>query len=293
MNIKKPKAVKGEAGAAGIEYHGVAGSSLDCQYAVVRLLQFGDAIVHGRIVSFEKTHGILLTKDMGDQIAIKTGFATGYGGTGPTCFSETLQLLSVHGCEIDECDVSEQVLNRLDQSALTLADLDSITTSKPVRPSCWYDYILKDHFDAARNGELWREFKPVIPYSLIDSRIFDLALSFWKDPDGNLMKGYRRLEDAVRQRTGSNEYGQRVFSAAFHGNQAVLGWSGIDSTEKIGRGNLFVGTYMAHRNPRSHSELERDSNDQLAEFLLLNHLFRLEKESVKLEVEAGQGTDKT
>jgi len=34
---------------------------------------------------------------------------------------------------------------------------------------------------------------------------------------------------------------------------------------------------MAYRNPRAHREVEGYRTDQLAEFLLLNHLYRLER----------------
>jgi hypothetical protein len=53
----------------------------------------------------------------------------------------------------------------------------------------------------------------------------------------------------------------------------------LDEGEQGGRVNLFTGTYLAYRNPRAHRELEEYANDQLNEFLLLNHLYLLEKES--------------
>jgi hypothetical protein len=119
----------------------------------------------------------------------------------------------------------------------------------------------------------------VIPFAIIDARIIDLAISFWKDPDDKLLKGYRRLEDAIRKRTSLDEHGTKLFSQTFAGNNPKLTWDHIDDGERAGRANLFTGAYMAHRNPRAHRELESDRDGQLAEFLLLNHLFRLEKEA--------------
>jgi hypothetical protein len=45
--------------------------------------------------------------------------------------------------------------------------------------------------------------------------------------------------------------------------------------------NLFTGAYLSHRNRRAHQELSEYASDSLVEFLLLNHLYRLESESVK------------
>jgi hypothetical protein len=263
----------------GLEYHGVPGGSHDCQDAVMRLLQFGDRIVRVRILTHANHHGLLLTKEVGDRVAIPSGFASGYGGAGPDCFSVALQLLDTHGAVIDECELEEALLERLDRSGLTMADVERIDAARPVRPSRWPDYVMERHVEAARKGTLWDEFPPVIPFAIIDSRLIDLARSFWDDPDHKLLKGYRRLEDIIRERTGLTEHGSRLLSKAFVGDTARLQWAGMDSGEKAGRGNLFSGAYGAHRNPRAHRELKSEHAEQLREFLLLNHLYHLEKEA--------------
>jgi hypothetical protein len=242
---------------AAIEYHGVAGSSLDCEKAIVRLLQSGDTPVRARILSSSNTHSLLLTSGVGDFIAIKSGFSSGYGGTGPTCFSQVLQMLQTHGCEIDECEVDVSVVERLDASALTRKDMERIVALSPKRPSRWFDYVLERHFEDAQKGALWRDIHPTVPYALIDERIFDLALTFWNDPDDSMLKGYRRLEDLIRERTASQEHGHKLFSKAFHGEKSLLHWHLGDEGEHAGRANLFVGTFLAHRNPRAHRHLEK------------------------------------
>ena len=121
----------------------------------------------------------------------------------------------------------------------------------------------------------------------VDGRIIDLATSFWEGPDERLLIGYRRLEDIVRKRTGINEHGAKLFSQAFGGPSAKLGWKDLDGGERAGRASLFTAAFMAYRNPRAHREVEGDANDQLAEFLLLNHLYRLEKNSSE---QSGEGS---
>jgi hypothetical protein len=263
----------------GIEYSGVSGGSKDCKDAVEMLLQYGVHFQRAKILTCKNHHCLLLEDEIGDFIAIKSGFASGYGGEGPTTFSYVLQLLESHGAEIEEFDVDAMTIERLDNSALTLSDLKQLDQSHPVRPIRWHSYVYEDDFERGRDGTLWAKFPPVIPFAIIDNRIMDLAISFWKDPDDRLLKAYRRLEDLVRERTGVQEHGTRLFSQVFTGNNPKLTWKNIDDAEKIGRATLFTGAYMAHRNPRAHRELKSYQDAQLSEFLLLNHLFRLEREA--------------
>jgi len=269
---------------AGIEYHGGPGVTQLCLDAIMRLIQFGDRITNVQILSSPRTHVtahcLILIINNGDVIAIKSGFASGYSGEGSSGFSYVLALLDAHGAEIEEYDVTYEMIERCDNSALTRADLEFITAARPIRPSRWYDYVFEKHWDLERSERLWDEFPPVVPFSIVDSRISDLAMSFWENPNDKLLTGYRRLEDIVRERTGINEHGTRLLSQAFVGPESKLRWIDLDAGEHVGRGHLFVGTFMAYRNPRAHREVEGYRTDVLAEFLLLNHLYCLEKNAI-------------
>jgi len=188
---------------------------------------------------------------------VKSGFATGYGGEGPRRFSYVLQILDSHGAEIIEHDVPRSLLDKVDDSALTRSDLKRVKKMRHVRPSRWYDYVSDRDFERARDGTLWREeFPPVIPFVLIDPRIMDLALDFWNSPDNNLLVGYRRLEDIVRERTAIKHHGTRLFSQSFNSGDRFLTWKHVDDGERAGRMQLFTGAYGAHRNRRAHKELQ-------------------------------------
>ena len=272
---------------AQIEYYGIAGSSLDCEAAIVRLVQTDAVPKSARILTFGNKHGFLLTTEVGDQIAVKSGFASGYGGTGPNSLSLVLQMLSTHGCEVDEFGVSEPMLARLDRNSLTEDDLSKIVNAEAVRPSRWTDYILERHTSGYRSGQFWREVSPVLPYPMIDDRIFDLALNFNQSPNDSILHGYRRLEDMIRERIGSSEHGQKLLTKAFVGDKSLLHWNLTDQGEHAGRCSLFVGAFLAHRNPRAHRELEHDRQQQIEEFFLLNMLFRLESQATARETTLG------
>jgi hypothetical protein len=154
-----------------------------------------------------------------------------------------------------------------------------IDEAKPVRPRRWYDYILEPPVETTRNDILWQNVPLVIPFAIIDGRIADLAVSFWEGPDDWLLTGYRRLEDIVRNRTGVDEHGTKLFTEAFRPNGGKLTWKGADAAERAGRMELFTGAYKAYRNQRAHCEPKDRAENLLEEFLLLNHLYRLEKES--------------
>src|SRR5258708_30063121 len=210
---------------AGIEYAGIAGASKDCHDAVMRLLQYGDRITQARILSSSRTHCLLLSTNTGDLVAVKSGFASGYGGEGPRRFSYTLQLLKAHGAEIEEYNVDGDLIRRLDDSALTVQDIELLEAARPSRPSRWHDYVDDRHFDDMRSGRLWQEFPSIIPFGIVDERIVDLAVSFWENPDDGLMTGYRRLEEIVRARTVLKHHGQKLISQTFFESPPKLTWN--------------------------------------------------------------------
>ena len=268
---------------AAIEYHGMPGATKECMEAVMRLIQFDDQITQAKILTWSSEHCLLLSVNGGDLVAVKSGFTSGYLGTGPKGFSYILELLRVHGAEIVEYDVRKDMIHRLDSSCLTQTDLEWLETAQPVRVR-WDEYIIDERdSDGIREGKLWREFPYIIPLAIIDHRLVDLAKSFWESPDEKLLTGWRRLEHIIRSRTRISEDGAKLFSRAFLGTEAKLVWKGIHSSEQVGRGQLFTSAYQAFRNPRAHKEAKYRPREMLEEFLTLNHLFQLEGEAVKSE----------
>lgn len=257
----------------------------------MRLIQFGLSIERARILTcpgdFNVLHHAFLLTVLGDKIAVKSGFASGYSGGGPRALSFTLALLYAHEVEIEECEVSPGLMERLELSGLTVGDLRKVEEARPVHPSRWTSYVLEAHWPKRKTSNcrgipgidrLWSDFPDVIPFSIIDDRLADLALKFNAGPDTQLLTGYRRLESIVRARTGLREHGAKLFSQAFAGKNPRLAWEGVTESEQIGRLALFTGAYMAFRNPRAHSE-RREYSVPLNEFLLLNQLFCLERDA--------------
>jgi hypothetical protein len=263
---------------AGIQYMGIAGATRQCVDAVRQLIQCRERITQARLLTCAGGHAFLLTVDPGDVIAIKSGFASGYGGTAPAGLSYVLQLLDSSDVELVETEVSEEWMQRLDASALTLGDMNHLV-SLPSNHNL-YGYIQQRHDEWASTGRLWQSFGPVMPFAIIDRRIMDLARAFWDDPDKALLTGYRRLEDFVRARIPGEAQHTRLMSQAFMGRDSALTWE-CDEGEQVARANLFVGAFGAFRNPRAHRERHEDVDDQLAEFLMLNQLFRLETTAIE------------
>jgi hypothetical protein len=274
---------------AGIEYAGHSGATRDCIDAVLRYLQYGETITQVRVLSAASTHALLITYGVGDVAAIKSGFSSGYGGEGPRGFSYILALFHALDVDVIEHVVDEALIARLDASALTRNDIDSIEADRSTARARIHDYIDERHLD--QPDHLWRGFPTVIPFAIIDSRLNDLAIEFWQNPDACLLRAYRRLEDAVRDRTGVQLHGSKLFATVFNPSKPLLAWSDGDPQDQAGRMQMFVGAYATYRNPRAHREIEHHSSELLAELLVVNHLFRLESVSRLAQDGIGNGAD--
>ena len=266
---------------AEIEYHGIRGDSLACRDAVFRLVQYGTRITDARILTSGQSHSLLLSINSGDMVAIQSGFASGYGGLGPTTFSEVLGVLHAVGAEIDEYEVDSDIIKRINETALATEDIRNINSSRAIRPQRWQDYVLNDHWADHKIDVQWHRFPQVIPFAVVDRRIMDLAIAFWEGPDDALMKGYRRLEDMIRKRIDSEGYGTRLLDEAFSIKHGKLTWMDAPDRTHAGRLDVMKGTFGSYRNDRAHRNSDNgDDADLLAEFLLLNHLYRLEGDAV-------------
>lgn len=266
---------------AGIQYAGEAGITQTCLAAIVHLLQCRMEIREARLLTAGCRHAFILSLPLDAKLAVKTGFRSGYPGEGPLGLSRAVTLLEFHGVEINELSVDDGFLDRLDESALTNDDLEFLASQRPTRPPRWHDYIMEQDILRRGDGTIWQDFPPVLPLSIIDPRIADLARSFWEAPGDRIMDGYRRLEDTIRRRTGVDDHGAKLFSEVFLASPPKLVWEGCATeNEQRGRAQLFAGAFMGYRNARAHREVQASVNQLLTEFMLLNHLFVLEREAV-------------
>jgi hypothetical protein len=274
-----------------LEYAGHAGATAPCAEAVEHLLQSRRPLAKCLILTCREhdhpSHALLIEDVFGDHIVVKAGFSSGYGGTGPKGFSATLALLNWHGVELDEVEVEERVIERLDGSALTLTDVATIENARRIRPQRLWSYILELDEMRSDQGNPWTRRELVVPLGILDERLAPMARSFWEDPDRILTRAYRALEEAVKEKAGisqeeANAGPSKVYGAAFN-PPGLLHWSKVSSSEQAGRASLFIGTVKAYRNPRAHRQLRDHPEDALRELLLVNHLFRLEAEAVRRE----------
>lgn len=95
---------------------------------------------------------------------------------------------------------------------------------KVIRPIRLHDYIYPLENELAQTNKSKHYYPLELLYSIIDDRIFDLALLFKQNPDSALTKAYKRHEDIVRTRTGSHEHSSKLFAQVFQGeNVSSLG----------------------------------------------------------------------
>ncbi len=274
-----------------LEYHGHAGATAPSAEAVERLLhsrrQLSRCLILTCSASGHPTHALLLEDAVGDPIVIKSGFGSGYGGHGPKGLSATLALLHWHQVDLDEIEVEEDLMDRLDASAMTTDDVAAIADAKRIRPQRLWDYVLRQDEAGPDAGHPWMRRELIVPLGILDVRLADMVRGFWDDPDGILSRAHRALEAAVKAKAGitqdeANGGPSKVFALAFN-PPGRLHWPLVGASEQAGRASLFVGTVAAYRNPRAHRELRDSPDDALRELLLVNHLYCLEAVAVPRE----------
>jgi hypothetical protein len=259
-----------------IEFLGQAGITCRCVDAVIRLVQTGVRFESGYIITHKNEHALILVSDTSEVYVIRSGFASGYNGEGPDGLAYVLKLLGKFDLGIREHEVSEKIFEKLNSGRFSRSDLDKLVKSQPVLPHQWRDY----YFGWKFGEELWNRFPPIIPFRIIDSRLMGAALQFWENPKDHIFQGYCQLEDILRRRCKVEEHGSRLFSTVFLGDKSHLTWEDLDTKEQAARANFFISAYGAFRNPRAHKILEHEPEEVVSEFLVLNQLYRLERDAV-------------
>lgn len=265
------------------DYYGEAGITETCLYSLCNIIQTHADLSYALLLSNNQSHAFILTDLTDSYYIIRSGFTSGYQGEGPKGLAKALTILNKHQIDTEEVLVTTKLINKLNNSSLSDKNIDFIFKTKIIRPIRLHDYIYPFKNEVTQTSSLKRYYPLELPYSIIDDRIFDLALLFKQDPDSALTKAYKRLEDIVRERTGLNEHSTKLFAQAFNTSNAPLMWFAPDKSEIIGRANLFLGTYQAFRNARTHREKhEENLIHQYREFLLVNELYLLEAEAIKI-----------
>lgn len=264
------------------DYLGEAGVTETCLYSLCNLIQTNADLSYALLLTNDQSHALILRDQSDSYYIIRSGFTSGYPGEGPKGLAKALTILNKHQIDTEEILVTSKLISKLNNASLSDQDIDFIFREKIIRPIRLHDYIYPFRHEVSEESNLKRYYPLELPYSIFDDRIFDLALLFKQDPDSALTKAYKRLEDIIRTRTGLNEHSTKLFAQVFQGENALLTWEVPDGAEIKGRINLFTGTYMAFRNARAHREIDENLVHQYREFLLINELYLLEAEAIKI-----------
>lgn len=272
---------------AGVEYHGSSGVTQNSIDAIVHIINSGEKIESAWLLSwFDGSigeHSFLLNIFPERQVIIKPGFTSGYSGEGPRGLSTVLQILQLHSIEIEEYDIDKEVKQRAEAGCLLTSDLEKLGNSRPIRPTRYYDYILRRPNSPQETDvrNIQQCFPVAINLGLLDERLVELAIGFFENPDSAISTAFRRLEDIMRDRVGVyDKSGSHLFKKAFEGDKSMLHWNDLDGGEQAGKAGLFVAVFLAYRNPRAHREILSDPREAVREFMLINQLYLLEASAV-------------
>lgn len=264
-----------------VEYWGNQGITQTGLMSLCNLIQTHSDLTYALLLTNAQTHAFIIKDENESFYVIRSGFTSGYIGEGPRGLATALTLLKRHQIETEEILVSSKILRRANNSTLNDSEIELLFKQEIIRPIRLHDYIYPFTKEVSETHKSKRYYPLELPYSILDDRIFDLALLFKQDPDSALLKAYKRLEDIIRDRTDLNEHSSKLFSQAFQGDNALLTWNVPDIGEIKGRTNLFTGTYMAFRNARTHRESTENYAQMFREFLLVNELYLLEGEAIE------------
>lgn len=264
-----------------VEYWGNQGITQTCLMSLCNLIQTHSDLTYALLLTNEQTHAFIIKDENESFYVIRSGFTSGYMGEGPRGLATALTLLKRHEIETEEILVSSKILRKANNSTLNDSEIGLLFKQEIIRPIRLHDYIYPFTKEVADTHKRKRYYPLELPYSILDDRIFDLALLFKQDPDSALLKAYKRLEDIVRDRTDLTEHSSKLFSQSFQGDNSLLTWNVPDIGEIKGRTNLFTGTYMAFRNARAHRESTENYAQMFREFLLVNELYLLESEAIE------------
>lgn len=263
-----------------VQYIGESGITQTCLISLCNLIQAHSDLCYALVLTNDQSHAFIIKDESESYFVIRSGFSSGYPGEGPRGLATALSLLKKHNIETEEITITSKLMHKLNSSSLSDSDIHLIFKQRVIRPLRLHDYLYPFENELKESFKLKRYYPLELPYSIIDERIFDLALLFKEDPDSALSKAYKRLEDIVRKRTGLNEHSSKLFSQAFDKPDSPLTWDLPDQSEIIGRVKLFTGAYQAFRNARTHREKDENLVQQYREFLLINELYLLEEEAI-------------
>ena len=272
------------------DYRGSRGTTRSCVEAIATALAEsrspGSAVlVSGPADKYGcRSHLFVLTSEEGTRTVTRDGFASGYGGTGPAGLTQAILLLDAWKWELEEVRVDGRVFERIATGRMTVRDEEIVFEGGRRYPisEIFYRYVPMEELENAESRNSWRGLPVILPIPLFDRRLHDLVQSFWTDPDAALSRGYRRLEELIRARTGMDDHGAKLFSRAFLHDKAPLTWDEHEG-EARAYAQLFAATFSAFRNARAHRELESSENELAMELLQLNTLFILESRAIERE----------
>lgn len=266
-----------------VQYVGSPSTTDSCLQAIVASVHFDGPIAFARLLSCDGRHGFYLNVDGPSSKVVRCGFTSGYSGEGPAGLARALELLALHRIDVEEIAVSQGLLERIDAARLTHADLQWISAAQVVRPTRIYDYRHDGLVGRDDSGGFSGRYHPLsMPWSMLDSRLIQVALQFESDPDMAIFRAFRDLEDHVKTRCSLpvEVHGVDVFKKAFRGSGSLLVWENKHRNESDGQAQLFEGAYAAIRNARAHRVVSVvDLHRAYRELLLVNELYLLERES--------------
>jgi len=266
------------------QYLGVPGSTYDCLHAV-RLILTGGGYFNAvpdpsadtrRQLELLPTAVTIVTAFQEDKrnpalarhafvfwdwitaiTVVPSGFGSGYGGTGPSGFSDALLMIFAKDLPAYELLVGNALLERMDQNALVAKDIRLLEQKGRSRSLRFSDYVegwYEDKYQAFQG-----QTEPRIPWEWMDPALIakcePLAVT---NPKSALSEAFIVLKTRLVEcyGVGPDLDGQALYSAVFGEKGILLGERPQKDKSILALRTLLEGLYGVFRNPYSHNDVE-------------------------------------
>lgn len=254
---------------------GVSGASHESFQALAIVLQTSERIEYAILVGAPIedspiwTHLFVIATESSTSprfVVVRSGFASGYGGTGPAYTSQAVLLLDSMDVETRGVEVDLETFRRIEDGTASYDELRALHEAPDSGRHGPWDVVREGHWPNRDSQSLWRYWTTVwIPRALVHGEFQEHVAEFERNPHDSFLATTRKLESRLRQKLllfGAAEAkrleGRRLVDRAF-GKNGRLTWRApdgepLDDRERESRRELFAGTLGALRNIAAHDD---------------------------------------
>ena len=265
---------------------GMPGASNPCLWAVDTIVNSQSAPRKASVVTWMKDRHNLRGEHLFlfwdwnwvPLTVVHSGFASGYPGTAPKCFSAALSMIKDRAIPINEVFLDEFEFYSIENRKLTSNLIESLSNADD-RPATWFG-MTETHWSQVEGQTFWAgQHEPKMIFDFIDPEISMRCRNLYsQDPEAAISRAFVVVEERMRRRIttlhGQEGFlsGNELISRALNPKTGLLTDQSLSPPEREGMFFLFRGAFQFVRNPRAHRVVGVKDKQLDVEFIYLADL---------------------